>query len=101
VLLALISFMPTPGEGAVGALDVPRAERQKLANRCAAGAFCVVAADHSLCSSPEWRCEQCGVCNKDILALSMEEDPERIKADQAAKEVAAKLTFRGRMGVVV
>jgi ubiquitin-conjugating enzyme E2 J1 len=75
VLLALISFMPTPGEGAVGALEVPKAERQKLA-----------------ASSIEWNCEGCGKCNKDILAAKDDHDSD--KADQAAREVASKLTFR-------
>lgn len=33
ILEALISFMPTPGEGAVGAIDMPAEDRRILAQQ--------------------------------------------------------------------
>jgi len=44
ILEALISFLPTPGEGAIGALDWKPEERKRLANE-----------------SREWRCAECGL----------------------------------------
>jgi ubiquitin-conjugating enzyme E2 J1 len=32
-LLAIIGFMPTPGQGAIGSLDYPADERKKLAKK--------------------------------------------------------------------
>lgn len=109
VLLAIISFMPTPGDGAVGSLDVPRVERQKLAarlgrdvagqsfsiflsRRCATGSFparlpCRVA------SSPNWKCPVCDKHNRDQLATEVDAEVE--KADQAERAEAAKLVLRG------
>lgn len=43
VLIALIGFMPTKGEGAIGALDFPPEERKALARK-----------------SQTWKCETCG-----------------------------------------
>jgi len=48
-LLAIIAFMPTPGQGTIGSLDYPKDERQRLARR-----------------STTWTCENCG-CPKDLL----------------------------------
>ena len=42
-LLALIAFMPTPGNGTIGSLDYSREERQKLAKK-----------------SLNWQCDTCG-----------------------------------------
>lgn len=42
-LLALISFMPTPGNGTIGSLDYSTEERQKLAKK-----------------SLNWKCDTCG-----------------------------------------
>lgn len=55
ILEALISFMPTKGEGAIGALDFPAEERRRLAKQVAAQAtpilLCAVpASDVSLLS---------------------------------------------------
>jgi len=49
-LLALISFLPTKGEGAIGALDWTDAERQRLAR-----------------SSGAWRCQACEQTLDEIL----------------------------------
>lgn len=38
-LLALIAFMPTPGNGKIGSLDYNAEERQKLAKRYLTGIF--------------------------------------------------------------
>jgi len=48
-LLAIIAFMPTPGQGTIGSLDYPKDERQRLARR-----------------SKTWNCDTCG-CPKDLL----------------------------------
>eukprot|EP00051_Salpingoeca_urceolata_P023862 m.411431 g.411431 ORF g.411431 m.411431 type:complete len:313 (+) comp20164_c1_seq13:1256-2194(+) len=50
VLIALIGFFPTPGNGAVAALDYTPEERRKLARR-----------------SRTWTCPTCGVCMNDAL----------------------------------
>jgi ubiquitin-conjugating enzyme E2 J1 len=52
---ALRSFFPTPGEGAIGALDWPSDIRKKIASE-----------------SPEWICETCGKRNDDILPYAEE-----------------------------
>jgi len=49
-LTALIGFFPTPGNGAIGALDYPDDERQKLA-----------------VLSTSWCCSQCGSKNANAL----------------------------------
>lgn len=48
-LLAIIAFMPTPGQGTIGSLDYPKDERQRLARR-----------------SKSWSCDTCG-CPKELL----------------------------------
>ncbi|KAJ3102349.1 hypothetical protein HDU97_000630 [Phlyctochytrium planicorne] len=49
-LTALISFFPTPGNGAIGALDYTEEERKKLAKK-----------------SLDWRCDVCGGGGKEGL----------------------------------
>lgn len=67
--------MPTEGAGAIGSLDVPPAERRRLA-RC----------------SLEWVCPVCGVPNKDILP-AVEEKPEaKERQDKAMAEAADIVT---------
>lgn len=51
VLIALISFMPTPGEGAIGSLDYKPEERRLLALK-----------------SKSWRCPKCDKTNEEILS---------------------------------
>ncbi|KAL6073178.1 Ubiquitin-conjugating enzyme E2 J1, variant 2 [Balamuthia mandrillaris] len=50
VLVALIGFMPTKGEGAIGALDYTPEERQQLAKK-----------------SVSYVCPRCGICNATAL----------------------------------
>jgi ubiquitin-conjugating enzyme E2 J1 len=66
MLEALISFLPTPGENAIGALDAPDSVRQDLAVR-----------------SQSWSCEVCGpICD----LLTKEEAGEAEPASAAAEE---------------
>eukprot|EP01129_Flabellula_baltica_P017699 TRINITY_DN98_c0_g1_i2.p1 TRINITY_DN98_c0_g1~~TRINITY_DN98_c0_g1_i2.p1 ORF type:complete len:285 (+),score=67.91 TRINITY_DN98_c0_g1_i2:198-1052(+) len=58
-LLALIGFMPTPGNGAIGALDVPENERRYLARK-----------------SKTWVCNRCG--SENANALPPEDESEVI-----------------------
>ena len=72
VLLALIGFMPTEGGGAIGSLDMPAAERRRLA-QC----------------SQEWVCPVCGVANKDILPpLEARQEGEKDSHDKVLAEAA-------------
>ena len=71
MLLALIGFMPTEGGGAIGSLDVPPAERRRLAH-----------------SSQEWVCPVCGVANRDILPPLEERQEDREKQDKVMAEAA-------------
>ncbi|KAF4693571.1 Ubiquitin-conjugating enzyme E2 J1 [Perkinsus olseni] len=50
IMEALRSFMPTPGEGAIGALDWPADIRRQLAKE-----------------SRTWTCKMCGVSNDELL----------------------------------
>lgn len=68
ILEALISFMPTKGEGAVGALDYPAAERRELAAR-----------------SHEFTCPRCGPV-RDLLKARVTQPAAR---DAATSEATA------------
>jgi ubiquitin-conjugating enzyme E2 J1 len=57
IMEALRSFFPTPGDGAIGALDYPPDLRMKLAGE-----------------SGEWGCEICGRKNSEILPKLEEEE---------------------------
>jgi len=52
ILEALISFFPTPGEGAIGALDWKAEERKRLAG-----------------TSKDWCCSECGNISKLVLPI--------------------------------
>lgn len=68
ILEALISFLPTPGDGAIGALDYSPEERRRLAKL-----------------SQTWSCPTCGP----IAKLLPELDPEKKKSKSAfSKEIA-------------
>ncbi|XP_063683186.1 ubiquitin-conjugating enzyme E2 J1-like [Bolinopsis microptera] len=73
VLLAIVGFMPTPGKGAIGALDWTDAERKKLALQ-----------------SVKWSCRGCGADNADVLLPVTKQSGESLKkeADKAASEMA-------------
>eukprot|EP00057_Strongylocentrotus_purpuratus_P033747 XP_792623.1 PREDICTED: ubiquitin-conjugating enzyme E2 J1 [Strongylocentrotus purpuratus] len=74
VLLAIIGFMPTKGEGAIGSLDYTPDERKVLARK-----------------SQEWKCETCGTPNRSILP------PVTAKSaamQKEAAELAAQIQFK-------
>uniref|UniRef100_A0A7M5VC21 UBC core domain-containing protein n=1 Tax=Clytia hemisphaerica TaxID=252671 RepID=A0A7M5VC21_9CNID len=76
VLLALIGFMPTPGGGAIGALDHTPEERKVMAKR-----------------SKTWTCEACGSNNEASL---LERDPTKEKEEtEEVKELASQINFKG------
>lgn len=65
-LIALISFMPTEGNGAIGALDYTENERQVFAKK-----------------SRNWKCDKCGVRNceelpdeSEVAVVTLVGDPE-------------------------
>jgi len=59
-LLAIIGFMPTPGQGTIGSLDYTPDERRGLARR-----------------SVDWCCPQCGVASGLLLPPSQEKNEEQ------------------------
>jgi len=80
-LMAIIGFLPSPGKGAIGALDYPAEERKKLAKR-----------------SKEWKCPVCNVENHQLLrasASSASSTEERDELMQEFKDLARKISFKG------
>ncbi|XP_065652203.1 ubiquitin-conjugating enzyme E2 J1 isoform X3 [Hydra vulgaris] len=75
VLLALIGFMPTKGEGALGALDYTIEERKVMAAR-----------------SLDWSCDTCQINNKTCLLQSK---PGFESNMDEAKELATQISFKG------
>ncbi|XP_071819967.1 ubiquitin-conjugating enzyme E2 J1-like isoform X1 [Apostichopus japonicus] len=76
VLLAIIGFMPTKGEGAIGALDYTTEERKVLARK-----------------SQEWKCSICQVPNKTVLPkVTSSEKSEATQRE--AREIAAQISFK-------
>ncbi|TPX61789.1 hypothetical protein SpCBS45565_g07159 [Spizellomyces sp. 'palustris'] len=63
-LVALISFLPTKGDGAIGALDYTEEERKAYATK-----------------SREWICPSCGVKNSEALPDEADAPSERVQAD--------------------
>ncbi|XP_072036247.1 uncharacterized protein [Amphiura filiformis] len=76
VLLAIIGFMPTKGEGAIGSLDYTTQERKVLAKR-----------------SQEWKCKQCDVPNKSILPKETSKAQSE-ETQREAAEIAAQISFK-------
>jgi ubiquitin-conjugating enzyme E2 J1 len=74
-LLAIIGFMPTPGNGAIGALDYTDEERQLLAKK-----------------SVDWRCQTCNVCMKEVLLplTTVSNNDEASEAKELAKQIEFK-----------
>ncbi|TPX53256.1 hypothetical protein PhCBS80983_g06332 [Powellomyces hirtus] len=66
-LVALISFLPTPGDGAIGALDYSVEERRRYAAQSRAW----------VCAAPG-----CGRCNADALPDETESPSERLTPDR-------------------
>ncbi|XP_032131161.1 ubiquitin-conjugating enzyme E2 J1 isoform X2 [Cebus imitator] len=75
-LLAIIGFMPTKGEGAIGSLDYTPEERRALAKK-----------------SQDFCCEGCGSAMKDVL-LPLKSGSDSSQADQEAKELARQISFK-------
>ncbi|OCT80469.1 hypothetical protein XELAEV_18027281mg [Xenopus laevis] len=76
-LLAIIGFMPTKGEGAIGSLDYTPEERKALAKR-----------------SQDYFCEVCGVSMKStLLPLSSSSS----QADVEARELARQISFKAEV----
>ncbi|CAF3480155.1 unnamed protein product [Adineta steineri] len=72
-LLAIIGFMETPGEGALGSLDYTPEERKKLAKR-----------------SVSYECPQCGRTNSEILLPLSEKSAD---AQKEAKELGNQINL--------
>lgn len=75
-LLAIIGFMPTPGQGTIGSLDYPKSERVKLAKK-----------------SVSFICKECcsdsdstGFC-KPVSTLLKDPDPEGNKTSQEVDDI--------------
>ncbi|TKC42660.1 ubiquitin-conjugating enzyme E2 J1 isoform X2 [Monodon monoceros] len=78
-LLAIIGFMPTKGEGAIGSLDYTPEERRTLAKK-----------------SQDFCCEGCGFAMKDVL-LPLKSGSDSSQADQEAKELARQISFKAEV----
>jgi len=72
-LLAIIGFMETPGEGALGSLDYTPEERKILAKR-----------------SQNYVCPKCGVPNNQVLLQLSEKS---VEAQKEAKELGNQINF--------
>ncbi|CAH2252557.1 ubiquitin-conjugating enzyme E2 J1 [Pelobates cultripes] len=76
-LLAIIGFMPTKGEGAIGSLDYTPEERKALAKK-----------------SQEFCCEACGVKMKSaLLPLTSDSSAD----DREARELARQISFKAEV----
>ncbi|NXN48169.1 UB2J1 enzyme, partial [Rhinoptilus africanus] len=75
-LLAIIGFMPTKGEGAIGSLDYTPEERRALAKK-----------------SQDFCCEMCGTSMKTAL-LPLTSGSVSSQADMEAKELARQISFK-------
>ncbi|NXJ64367.1 UB2J1 enzyme, partial [Rostratula benghalensis] len=75
-LLAIIGFMPTKGEGAIGSLDYTPEERRALAKK-----------------SQDFCCEMCGTSMKTAL-LPLTAGSVSSQADKEAKELARQISFK-------
>ncbi|KAM9338857.1 ubiquitin-conjugating enzyme E2 J1 [Symphorus nematophorus] len=75
-LIAIIGFMPTKGEGAIGSLDYTPEERRTLAKK-----------------SQDFCCETCGCSMRSaLLALTPNSNPSA--EDHKAKELAQQINFK-------
>ncbi|KAM8809388.1 ubiquitin-conjugating enzyme E2 J1 [Eudromia elegans] len=78
-LLAIIGFMPTKGEGAIGSLDYTPEERRALAKK-----------------SQDFCCEICGTSMKTAL-LPLTSGSVTSQADKEAKELARQISFKAEV----
>ncbi|KAH9504682.1 hypothetical protein Btru_062566 [Bulinus truncatus] len=72
-LLAIIGFMPTHPNGAIGSLDYTPEERKILSKK-----------------SKDWKCPVCG----DISTVLLEPNSESIVTEKEAKELATQINFQ-------
>lgn len=75
-LLAIIGFMPTKGEGAIGSLDYTPEERRALAKK-----------------SVDFCCDTCG-CSMYSALLPLSANSHRSTDDHKAKELAQQINFK-------
>ncbi|XP_028253870.1 ubiquitin-conjugating enzyme E2 J1 isoform X2 [Parambassis ranga] len=75
-LIAIIGFMPTKGEGAIGSLDYTPEERRTLAKK-----------------SLEFCCETCG-CTMHSALLALSHNSNTSPQDHKAKELAQQINFK-------
>ncbi|NWT24559.1 UB2J1 enzyme, partial [Cardinalis cardinalis] len=78
-LLAIIGFMPTKGQGAIGSLDYTPEERRALAKK-----------------SQDFCCEMCGTSMKTAL-LPLTSGSVSSQADKEAKELARQISFKVKL----
>ncbi|XP_067272879.1 ubiquitin-conjugating enzyme E2 J1 [Pseudorasbora parva] len=75
-LIAIIGFMPTKGEGAIGSLDYTPEERRALAKK-----------------SQDFCCEACGSCMRSAL-LALSPDSDLRPVDPQAQRLAQQINFK-------
>ncbi|XP_034017604.1 ubiquitin-conjugating enzyme E2 J1 [Thalassophryne amazonica] len=75
-LIAIIGFMPTKGEGAIGSLDYTSEERKTLAKK-----------------SQDFCCETCG-CSMRSALLDLSPNSNPSPEDHEAKELAQQINFK-------
>ncbi|XP_036405676.1 ubiquitin-conjugating enzyme E2 J1 [Megalops cyprinoides] len=75
-LIAIIGFMPTKGEGAIGSLDYTPEERRALAKK-----------------SQDFCCEACG-CSMRTALLAPTSNSNPSQEDREAKELARQISFK-------
>lgn len=80
-LLAIIGFMPTKGEGAIGSLDYTPEERRALAKK-----------------SQEFCCETCGCSMRSVL-LSLSPNGSRSSELRKAPQLAQQISFKAEASV--
>ncbi|KAJ0061293.1 hypothetical protein NL108_014823 [Boleophthalmus pectinirostris] len=80
-LLAIIGFMPTKGEGAIGSLDYTPEERRALAKK-----------------SQDFCCEACGCSMRSVL-LTVSPNSSHSPEVQKAQELAQQISFKAETSV--
>ena len=78
-LLAIIGFMPTPGQGTIGSLDYPKSERVKLAKK-----------------STSFVCPECSEGGQPAAQLLLTPDPEApsITEDADLKNIVGNVVVK-------
>ncbi|XP_027895765.1 ubiquitin-conjugating enzyme E2 J1 isoform X1 [Xiphophorus couchianus] len=81
-LIAIIGFMPTKGEGAIGSLDYTPEERKALAKK-----------------SQDFCCEACG-CSMRSALLPLTSNSNPSAEDRQAKELAQQIKFKAESSII-